>query len=434
MFRFCLFFIFYSLLLSGSIILEAQESLSKKALFIGNSYTTSNNLPKIVAEIAASTGDELIYDANTPGGYTFEKHTTNLATLEKIEAGDWDYVVLQEQSQIPSFPINQVESMSFPFGKTLHDLVKENNECGETVFYMTWGRKNGDAVNCENWPPVCTYEGMDSLLRLRYTMMAQNNETLLSPVGAVWRYIRENYPAMNLYSGDGSHPSKLGSYAAACCFYTRLFGKDPDLITYTFDLSEEEVNAVKEAVKMVVYDDLGAWDFRNLELSTAEINTTCYSGLVCEFSVINTDAAMSYHWDFGDGTTSNEKEPSHEYPEAGYYTITLSLIDECDNQVQITQEVYAMGSTSIDDKLLQKEIQYIPHPSSNQIELLSGAFVEQSYLIKLYNLSGKLIANHTTHPAKSQFISLPENSGSLFLISVENQEKILATYKVFLGN
>lgn len=72
---------------------------------------------------------------------------------------------------------------------------------------------------------MCTYAGMDSLLHLRYMMMAEDNHAVVSPVGAVWNYIRANFPLIELYSPDESHPSVAGSYAAACCFYTSIFRK-----------------------------------------------------------------------------------------------------------------------------------------------------------------------------------------------------------------
>ena len=80
-------------------------------------------------------------------------------------------------------------------------------------------------MNCPNWPPVCTYEGMDDLLHERYLMMANQNEALVSPVGAVWRHIRDSNYDFELYSPDGSHPSTLGSYIAGVCFYTTLHFK-----------------------------------------------------------------------------------------------------------------------------------------------------------------------------------------------------------------
>lgn len=53
----------------------------------------------MVNSMASSTGDVLIYDSNTPGGARFLNHVANPTTLNKINADNWDYVVLQAQSQ-----------------------------------------------------------------------------------------------------------------------------------------------------------------------------------------------------------------------------------------------------------------------------------------------------------------------------------------------
>jgi hypothetical protein len=175
-----------------------QGQATKKALFLGNSYTGYNNLAQLTATLALSAGDSLISTALTPGGYTLEGHSTNSNTLNAISNGSWDFVVLQEQSQRPSFPATQVTQEVFPYARALDSLINQHNSCAETVFYMTWGRKNGDASNCAFWPPVCTYEGMDSLLNLRYRQMANDNDAIVSPVGAVWHYIRDTYPNIEL--------------------------------------------------------------------------------------------------------------------------------------------------------------------------------------------------------------------------------------------
>ena len=62
----------------------------------------------------------------------------------RIRSGSWDFVVLQEQSQLPSFPIEQVTAEVFPYARYLDSVIKAHNSCAQTIFYMTWGRKNGD--------------------------------------------------------------------------------------------------------------------------------------------------------------------------------------------------------------------------------------------------------------------------------------------------
>ncbi|RNC66528.1 PKD domain-containing protein [Proteiniphilum sp. X52] len=46
-----------------------------------------------------------------------------------------------------------------------------------------------------------------------------------------------------------------------------------------------------------------------------------------------THGAVSWQWDFGDGNTSNEKDPVHLYGEGGYYKATLTAKDHAGNSV-----------------------------------------------------------------------------------------------------
>ncbi|MCQ2280466.1 MAG: T9SS type A sorting domain-containing protein, partial [Bacteroidales bacterium] len=127
------------------------------------------------------------------------------------------------------------------------------------VFYMTWGRKNGDATNCANYPPLCTYQGMDSLLYWRYMQMAADNAAVISPVGRVWHAIRDSHPEIELYSSDESHPSVAGTYAAAVTFYTILFRKSPALITNNLTVDAATAQIIRETVQTVVFDSLDFW-------------------------------------------------------------------------------------------------------------------------------------------------------------------------------
>jgi len=254
--------------------LWAQQSLH--VFFAGNSYTSINDLPGMVANIAQSMGDELTYASNTPGGCTFEMHCSNVS-MEKICEGGWDFVVLQEQSQLPAFPIEMVEEMVYPFAEQLVDSIYAFNPEGEAMFYMTWGRKNGDTEFGPIYPMMSTYEGMDSLLYARYMYMAEANDASVCPVGRVWHYLRDNHDEIELYTLDESHPSLAGSYAAACAFYTMLFGRDPDSIAYDAGLGMKTASLIRSAVHEVVYDSLWKWQRPDpntlpVEMQDAEIS------------------------------------------------------------------------------------------------------------------------------------------------------------------
>lgn len=296
----------------------------KKVLFVGNSYTQVNNLPQMVSQVAASMGDEIEYQSNTPGGCTFAQHCGN-QSMNLIRQGDWDVVVLQEQSQYPSFPPSQVANEVFPYAARLVDSVYANSPCAEPMFYMTWGRKNGDAMNAASYPVLGTYEGMDSLLYERYLYMAQANDASVCPVGRVWRYLRENAPDIELYQSDESHPSLAGTYAAACAFYVMLFHQNPVLIGYRPDINPDHASLIRLAVKAVVYDQLPFWQRPK---PSAQFSATAQENGQILFSNASQNAD-TYLWSFGDGTASIEANPFHSYAQEGSYLVTLVASRHC---------------------------------------------------------------------------------------------------------
>jgi PKD repeat protein len=305
---------------------EVKAQLSYRVLFLGNSYTGVNNLPQMVHDVALSAGDTLVFDSNTPGGYTLEAHSIDATSQNKIMAGGWDYVVMQGQSQEPITYTSQFNNGGF----ALYNLVKQYNPCAVTMPYMTWGRKNGDAANCANFPVMCTYQGMDTTIRDRYLNLTAGINGEVSPVSVVWNYLRQNYPGIELYQPDESHPSLAGSYAAACCFYASLFKKDPLLITFNSGINAGDAAIIRNAVRTQVFDSLQLWDYKRLPISAFIYQAG--SGMnELIFNPNNQGVQQSYYWNFGDGDTSSAPYPTHSWLTNGIYTVSLTTTN-CDLQ------------------------------------------------------------------------------------------------------
>ena len=369
--------LFFFLLLFLSEVLVAQ---APKVLFIGNSYTEVNNLPNLIKSVANSVGESIEFSSNTPGGCTFQQHCNN-QSMDLICQGGWDYVVLQEQSQYPSFPITQVQNEVFPFAARLNDSIEKYNPCAETIFYMTWGRENGDP----QWAPISTYEGMDDSLYRRYMIMAEDNDALVAPVGRVWRHIRENYPQIQLYSGDGSHPSYIGSYAAACTFYTIIFENDPTQITFTGSAHPEQAEIIRNVVKQVVYDSLANWFVGaynpNVDFTYTEDENHHYHfqnlSRYCE----------DYYWDFGDGNSSTEENPEYFYSNSGSYLVRL-IGEKCG--LSDTKEITIDATSSIQENA-EMNFSIYPNPTNNILHINFRDKNIQRVTCKIYGLDGKLV-------------------------------------------
>jgi hypothetical protein len=383
------------------------QTVTKRALFLGNSYTAYNNLPQLVADAAASVGDVLLFGSNTPGGYTLQGHSTNATSQALMATGTWDYVVLQEQSQAPSFPLSQVEAQVFPFAALLDDQIHAANPCAETVFFMTWGRKNGDASNCATWPPVCTYAGMDSLLNLRYRMMAEANDAILSPVGAVWRYIRTHYPTLELYQSDESHPSAAGSYAAACSFYAALFRKDPTTIAFNSSLPPADAALIRDAAKAVVFDSLLEWHIGAYDPAAS---FTFSMAADPQVAFANTSAfASSFVWDFGDGETSTEISPVHTYINPGTYTVQL-IATACERADTALSSLTVPGSIGLVEQPQHLELAVYPNPVGSILHLVYLPFRTAEY--RIVSVTGSTVASGKLQRASSSIdvAAVPEGT------------------------
>ena len=114
--------------------MHAQQT---SVLFIGNSYTYVNDLPNTLRQLALSLDDTMTVASSAPGGYTLFQHSTYAPTIAAIESQDWDFVVLQEQSQLGALPFDVTTTELG--ASALVQRIEENHECTYPVFYMTWG-------------------------------------------------------------------------------------------------------------------------------------------------------------------------------------------------------------------------------------------------------------------------------------------------------
>jgi len=217
--------------------LPAQNA-PQKVLFLGNSYTASNNLPAIVSAIASANGDSITYQAITPGGQYLLGHANDNQVHTAIQQGDWDYIIIQEQSQIPVIPHFR-ENLMYPGAGDLKTLRDQYCPGAIMYFFMTWGRENGgqqcNGGYCSH--PFTDFADYQDTLTWAYQQSAIMTGCGIAPAGEIWReVILQNQPPVptpTLFSADGSHPSTQGSYLTALTIYSTLFNKPVSNIPYS---------------------------------------------------------------------------------------------------------------------------------------------------------------------------------------------------------
>lgn len=88
-----------------------------------------------------------------------------------------------------------------------------------------------------------------------------------------------------------------------------------------------------------------------------------------KFTNLSSSNATEYNWNFGDGTTSTEKNPLHEYAHSGYYTVTLTVKGEYDTDIaEQTVLINDEGSWKIEGTFYladeEKGVRYFTSPDS----------------------------------------------------------------------
>lgn len=185
-----------------------------RILFVGNSHTFVNDLPGTFGSLAhaGDPGRGLVVKDVVAGGVDLAWHLQNGEAAKAIRAERWDWVVLQEQSLEPTYAPALYEQSVRSFDAIIRAAG------AKTAIYELWPRREGQ-------DPAA----LDAI----YRRVADEVHALLVPVGPAWLRAERGDPSLVLYKPDGYHPSRAGTYLAACVFYEALLGREaaglPDL-------------------------------------------------------------------------------------------------------------------------------------------------------------------------------------------------------------
>ncbi|MEZ4771847.1 MAG: S8 family serine peptidase [Bacteroidia bacterium] len=129
-----------------------------------------------------------------------------------------------------------------------------------------------------------------------------------------------------------------------------------------------------------------------------------------EFTDMST-GATGWLWDFGDGKTSTDQNPSNQYYFAGNYTVSLitSGTDSC--QAAATMEIVVEGTypynVGVEDKLAEiGDVNIFPNPGTGQYFIDFDLKNRTNIALEVYDLLGKRIVSIDEKPILKDRISL----------------------------
>ncbi len=183
----------------GSVFLQKKYSV----LFIGNSLTYTNDLPALVVHLAKEKNIEVATETMAFANYALEDHWNDGQVQTMIAEKKFDFVVVQQG------PSSQAEGreMLLDYGERINDLCEKHNS--KLAFFMVW-------------PAYGNRHMFDGVIK-NYSDAASNTNSILCPVGTVWKKYFTGTGDYSYYGPDMFHPSEKGSLVAARVIVDSLF-------------------------------------------------------------------------------------------------------------------------------------------------------------------------------------------------------------------
>lgn len=180
-----------------------------RVLFVGNSLTYVNDLPRTVADLAESAGFLRCNCVQVAlPNFALEDHWWYGEAPEMIEDHEWDFVVMQQgPSALPESRVNLVE-WATAFGELI-----DAEGSAKPIMYGVWP----SLARSFDFPNV----------RNSYRAAADAIGALFAPAGEAWQAAWLRDATLPLYSGDDFHPSEMGTYLAALVVFQRIYDRSP---------------------------------------------------------------------------------------------------------------------------------------------------------------------------------------------------------------
>jgi hypothetical protein len=199
-------------------------------LFIGNSFTYYNDLPGILESLADSPDSPRRVHASkvTIPGASLEELWFADGTRRTIRWEHWDYVILQENRQI----LARDPDRSAEFARLFDTEIKQAG--AKTISFLAW-------------TSFAQRQAQPAMNQASYRI-AKEIGAKVAPVGPAWTIAKSLDPGIDLYAGDERHPSRTGSYVAACTIYLVVM-ENQNLcpVIDLWGISRNDIDAAREA-------------------------------------------------------------------------------------------------------------------------------------------------------------------------------------------
>lgn len=201
-------------------------------LFVGNSLTYVNDLPKTLAALAEAAGDTIRVASAAGANLALIDHLTGSTNAPQLIAGDrWEFVILQQ-------------------GPTPAGICRDSLVLWTRLFEPRIRAVGAQPALLMTWPGA-SFQYLWDDVRLSFQNAATAVNGTFMPAGEAWRAAWAADPSLQLYGSDGFHPSLIGTYLTALEIYERVTGRDARSLPARAFSNGEEFSLPVETIRLL---------------------------------------------------------------------------------------------------------------------------------------------------------------------------------------
>jgi hypothetical protein len=177
-------------------------------LFMGNSHTSANGLPLMVAAMVRAASPGLAVEAvEAPQWMFLNERAQHAPSLALLRSRAWKFVVLQAQEYSSS------GLFEYPIDGAV-ELVKQSRGIGALPIMFP------------EWPRL----GIPETQRIYdlHLSIARAAPACVPPIPQAWDLSIGRHPEIVLHAADGNHSAPAGAFLAALVIATTMTGFAPD--------------------------------------------------------------------------------------------------------------------------------------------------------------------------------------------------------------
>jgi PKD repeat protein len=358
----------------------AANSCGSSSPSYGSDYGYKNSIPSAPSSVEATDGtycDRVEITWNSVAGatyYTVKRGSTTL-TNSTTSTSYSDY--------------NGTEGTTYTY------QVYANNSCGQSSSTSNTGYRQ-----CGSAPVANFYANPisgDAFLSVSFYDQSTNDPTSWS-----WNF------------GDGNtstQQSPKHTYTNAGTY------------TVTLSVSNSYGSDSESKTDYITVIQPGVAPIADFSAST----TSGAAPLTVAFFDSSSNSPTSWSWNFGDGTTDTQQNPSHTYYSDGAYTVTLTANNLYGSDSEIKTSYIQVGPNSFGNISTLKNFTIYPNPVDDHLQIELEIIIPIDYQLSMINSAGKQVYEETyknEYGRIKNMIDLKDLTLGIYILKFETSEGI----------